>query len=222
VVQTIFALQVHQSQQEDILRWKPAQNEKCSSKSTYNHLHNLQEHTLPQQGARSISSSILCILAKVCKGKTIPPFLKTFVWRLLTRALVTADRAGRFSNHINKYCSHCGNTENDIHLFFFCDLPINIWSDQNINLPVHLIQPNDDIQRAVVTLLSNNHSEANLSRFFFLTWYIWKARNDERFQRKKWNYMQVIKVAEAHMNNHLSALEKLQPSNSSHQQTNPS
>jgi hypothetical protein len=112
--------------------------------------------------------------------------------------------------------------KNDIHLFFLCDLPINIWSDQNINLHAHLIQLNDDIQHVVVTLLSNNHSEANLCRFFFLTWYIWKVRNDESFQRKKWSYMQVIKVAEAHMNNHLSALEKLQPSNSSHQQTKPS
>jgi hypothetical protein len=111
VVQAISALQVHQSQQEDILRWKPAQNGKCSSKSAYNHLHNLQEHTLPQQGARSISSSTLCILAKVWKGKTIPPFLKTFAWRLLRRALATADRVVRFSNHINKYCSRCGNTE---------------------------------------------------------------------------------------------------------------
>jgi hypothetical protein len=49
VVNAILALQVHQSQQEDILRWKPSQNGKCSSKSAYTHLQNQQQHYLPQQ-----------------------------------------------------------------------------------------------------------------------------------------------------------------------------
>jgi len=36
-------------------------------------------------------------------------------------------------------------------------------------------------------------------------WYIWKARNDNRFQRKTWTPMQVHNAVAAHINTHLQA-----------------
>ena len=36
-------------------------------------------------------------------------------------------------------------------------------------------------------------------------WYIWKARNDNRFQRKTWTPMQVYNAVAAHINTHLQA-----------------
>jgi ribonuclease HI len=41
----------------------------------------------------------------------------------------------------------------------------------------------------------------------FLLWYIWKARNDNRFQRKTWTTNQIKLAAAAHINAHLDALQ---------------
>jgi hypothetical protein len=91
-----MTIPVINSTQPDILRWPPAPSGKCTTTEAYSYLAHLQQHTLPSQGARSISSQANQILQKVWKAKSIPPFLKTFVWRLIRRALATADRAGGF------------------------------------------------------------------------------------------------------------------------------
>jgi hypothetical protein len=65
-------------------------------------------------------------LQKVCKAKSVPPFLKTFARRLIRRALVIAERASRWSTHIDQHCTNCEAIENGIHLFFslwYCDNP---------------------------------------------------------------------------------------------------
>jgi hypothetical protein len=90
-----------QSTQPDILKWTPAPSGKCTTAEAYSYLAHLQQHTLPPQGARSISPQVNQILLKVWKAKSIPPFLKTFAWRLIRKALATADRAGRFSSNID-------------------------------------------------------------------------------------------------------------------------
>jgi hypothetical protein len=81
---------------EDILRWTPATNGKCTSKVIYSHLESLHNQILPSQDSRSISLEVNLILQKVWKGNTIPPFLKTFVWRLIRRALATDEELADF------------------------------------------------------------------------------------------------------------------------------
>jgi hypothetical protein len=76
-------------------------------------LADLQHHSLPALGTENIS-----ILQKVWKVKSIPPFLKTFAWRLIRRALTAAERDGRYSTHIDRHCIHCGAIENDAYLLF--------------------------------------------------------------------------------------------------------
>jgi hypothetical protein len=76
-------------------------------------------HQLPAQGSKSITREAYSILQKVWKGKSIPPFLKTFAWRIIRRAIATAERAGKYTYHIDKHCTYCGAIENDVHMFFF-------------------------------------------------------------------------------------------------------
>jgi hypothetical protein len=38
-----------------------------------------------------------------------------------------------------------------------------------------------------------------------LLWYIWKARNDQHFQRKVWTFMEVHHAAQAHFNTNSNA-----------------
>jgi recombinational DNA repair protein RecR len=47
------------------------------------------------------------------------PRVQTFAWTLLRKALPTGKRACRYSKHINKNCSRCGNLE-DEYICCFC------------------------------------------------------------------------------------------------------
>jgi hypothetical protein len=101
-VQIIEGTPVVNSDHDDILRWSPASNGQCTTKAAYSYLANQEVHQLPSQGSRSISHDANLILQKVWKYKSIPPILRTFAWRLIRRAVATVERAGRFSNHIDK------------------------------------------------------------------------------------------------------------------------
>jgi hypothetical protein len=76
VVQQIINTPIVQSPQNDILRWKPAPNGHCTSKSIYKSLQLQQTHSLPTTGSRAISTHTEIILKKIWKAKTMPPCLK--------------------------------------------------------------------------------------------------------------------------------------------------
>lgn len=195
------------SDQEDILRWLPARDGKCTTKAVYNHLASQQVHQLSNQGSRSISHDANLILQKAWKSKIIPPLLKTFAWRLIRHAIATGERAGRYSTHIDQQCSYCGAIENDLHLFFHCSLSSEVWSSANPPIFANNIPAEEDgIQSALPLLITPNPSDDSLCKFLFILWYIWKARNDNRFQRRTWTAFQVHQAAKAHMHTHLSAL----------------
>jgi hypothetical protein len=180
------------SNQDDILRWIPAKDGRCSTKAIYKHLTSQQNTPLPNFGSRSISTEANRILQKVWKSKKIPPILKTFAWRLIRHALATGERAGRYSIHIDQHCSHCGAIENDFHLFFQCELPKSVWATTNPPFLVHNILPEQNgVQVTLPILLTTNPSDDLLCKFLFILWYIWKARNDNRFQRRTWTSWQV-------------------------------
>jgi hypothetical protein len=75
-VQQIINTPIAQSPENDILRWKPAPNGQCSSKSTYKFLQLQQTHSLPTTGTRAISTHTNIILQKIWKAKTMPPCSK--------------------------------------------------------------------------------------------------------------------------------------------------
>jgi hypothetical protein len=184
-MQEIEATRVVPSYQHDILRWTPFIKAQCTTKAAYNRLVISSHHHLPSQGSRSIIHEANSIIQKVWKGKSIPPFLKTFAWRLNRRAVATVERVSRYSSHIDKHCTYCGNIENDVHLFFLCDLSRQVWATSNPPLHTHnLILDEDGIQLVLPTLITYIPTEEILCQILFLMWYIWKARNDNHFQRR--------------------------------------
>ena len=126
-VQTITEVQIVPNDQHDILRWTPAKDGQCTTKSVYRHLSRQHLVQLPQQGSRSINHQANNILQRAWKSKELPPLIKAFTWRLIRRALATAERASRYSIHIDKHCAACGAVEDDAHLFFHCHLPRAVW-----------------------------------------------------------------------------------------------
>ena len=119
---SVSATQIIPNDSEDILRWHPATNGQCTSKNIYTYLSTHNTASLPATSPCSILPNANQILQKIWKCKTIPPIIKTFTWRLIRRALATAERAGRYTIHIDQCCSYCGSIENDFHLFFQCNL----------------------------------------------------------------------------------------------------
>lgn len=162
---------------------------------------------LPQQGSRSILPQANRILGRAWKIKQLPPLIKTFRWRLIRRALSTAERAARFSSHTNDHCATCAAIEDDAHLFFHCQPPQAVWF--SFSPPIHtdtLPQENDGVQEIMQTLISDAISDNLICKILTTLWYIWKARNDKLFHQKTWTPIQVHNAAAAHLNTHIQAI----------------
>ena len=122
---------------------------------------------LPQQGSRSISVHATQILQTAWKNTSLPPYIKTFVWRLIRRVLMTGERARIYSTHIGKHCYSCGQNENDAHLFFHCGFAWAVWFSSNPPLRTSLLlNEQDGAQHILASILqsstSDDHFQLNL------------------------------------------------------------
>ena len=82
--------------------------------------------------------------------KKLPPCMKTFVWRLIKRAI----GARRYSNKISKQCCTCNDIENDAHLFFHCTFVRAIWFSANPPLCYSTLpQEQDDVQEILPIII---------------------------------------------------------------------
>lgn len=142
--QSITTIQPVPSEQPDILRWTPPRDGRCSTKNIYKHLSTQCLVHLPAQGSRSIIPQADNILQRAWKCKELPPLIKAFTWRLIRRALASAERASRYTTNIDKHCVFCGAVETDAHLFFHCHLPQAVWFSSNPPLRMHSLPPEDD------------------------------------------------------------------------------
>jgi len=132
------------------------------------------------------------------KLNDIPPLIKTFTWRLIRRALATGQRAGRYSQNIDKLCTACGKVENDSHLFFHCDFARAVWFSADPPLQTDVLpQEEDGVQHILSSFISDSTSISLLQ--LITLWYLWKARNDQRFQRKTWTPCQVHHAVAAYI-----------------------
>jgi hypothetical protein len=135
------------------------------------------------------------------------PRIKTFIWRILRRALPSGNRASRYSKHIEKDCCRCGVPESDMHLFFLCPFAKAAWFHGPWFLISEVITQNlTSIAMVIKSLLNLKHPEENITSTATFMWCIWKARNDELFCRKKHKSQQVAVQSKALLNN----LETLQ------------
>ena len=82
--------------------------------------------------------------------------------------------------------------EDDAHLFFHCNLPRAVWFSSTPSLRIdNLPQESDGVQSILASFISNSMPDSLFTKIHITLWYIWKARNDNRFQRKTWTPVQV-------------------------------
>ena len=125
---------------------------------------------------------------------------RTTTWRLIRRALATAERAARYSTNIDNHCADCGAVENDAHLSFHCNLPRAVWFSLHPPLRTdHLPHEEDGVQLILQTIISNSTTNLVFNKILITLWYLWKARNDNRFHRRNWNPWQVHHAVAAHI-----------------------
>lgn len=170
--------------QEDFLRWTPNPKGICTAKEAYKFLHNQNQVHLPIQGSRSVTEAAMQILHRTWKHRELTPCIKTFTWRLIRRALATGERAGSYSSHIGKHCSDCGQLETDAHLFFHCEFARAVWFTSNPLRTTNLPQEQDAVQEILATLIQPHTPDELLQKILTTLRYIWKARNDKRFNSK--------------------------------------
>jgi hypothetical protein len=95
----------------------------------------------------------------------------------------------------------CPLPESDNHLFFLCQITSEVWARSNFNFPLHLLDPMEDrIQNALTNFQIHSLQEHKLTLFLITAWYICRARNDLRFQRKQWTHHQILHAATSHLN----------------------
>jgi len=64
------------------------------------------------------------------------------------------------------------------------------------------------VQLALAGILTPNVSDDTLIQIVTYLWFIWKARNELRFQKHKWSILQVHNSVHAHISMHLKELKK--------------
>jgi hypothetical protein len=128
------------------------------------------------------------------------PRVQTFAWRLLTRAIATGARAGRYSVHISKFCSRCQAKEDDIHMLFLCPFARAAWFAETWCIRSDtLVSNTHSITEIIQSLMTMNHPNATMQNIFTFLWCLWKARNDAQFGRKFCKPSQMFPVANAIM-----------------------
>jgi hypothetical protein len=194
----ISNIDVIPSHEKDILIWVPAPNGLCSAKNAFSFLNTASQVQLPAQGARCVSPETMLIMKRIWKLKMCPPVLKTFAWRLIRRALASGKRAGTYSNNISQACSDCNSVEIDAHLFFFYNLPNAVWLSAETPINTSSLPHEDDgIQNILSTIITPQTNDDHLIKILNILWYLWKARNDKRFNNKCWTTRQLHHVANA-------------------------
>uniref|UniRef100_A0A8R7UVC7 Reverse transcriptase zinc-binding domain-containing protein n=1 Tax=Triticum urartu TaxID=4572 RepID=A0A8R7UVC7_TRIUA len=202
----------------DILCWDLTPNGTCSSKSTYKLC--LQDiHVNPRNTPSQVSLQMKNLLKLIWKQKLMIPRVQTFAWRLLRKALPTGLKVGRFSVHISQYCCRCGQQEDEVHMFFFCDFARAAWFSHPWFIRTDaLVQIYTNIHSIILALLNMNHPHASVVNILNFMWCLWKARNDYLFNRKKATPHQVNIAATSLSNDFCDLLNSSshhQPQNSS-------
>ncbi|XP_073119607.1 uncharacterized protein [Henckelia pumila] len=105
----------------------------------------------------------------------IPPKVRNFIWRTLSRCLPTKTALRGRRIDVQEWCPFCNHDpESDIHVLVRCSFARNVWCLTSIGSLVNAATSFRDWW----TFLSTNHSSSDIESAAMILWNIWNARND--------------------------------------------
>ncbi|KFK24637.1 hypothetical protein AALP_AA8G005400 [Arabis alpina] len=124
--------------------------------------------------------------------------IKTFLWKAASGALsIGANLSFRIPGSIIP-CPSCGQPETEAHLLFHCDMAAQVWELAPVD---NEFQPAgigdfDELWKTAKALSNLPPSNLGLTPLApWLCWYIWKARNNLVFNKKKTGAADIVTMA---------------------------
>uniref|UniRef100_J3M5K6 Reverse transcriptase zinc-binding domain-containing protein n=1 Tax=Oryza brachyantha TaxID=4533 RepID=J3M5K6_ORYBR len=176
-VHSICQVQVIPHLIPDNLCWKHTSTGDCSTSSAYKEI-NRHSLLIP------VTPEIRSLMNLIWKNKLIPPKIKVFTWRLLSKALPSGVNLNTRIPAISAHCSRCGQLENEGHIFFHCYFARLTWLISPFHLNTSRLPPDANPEHYICCLLSTYNAKFTIQRVLILLWQIWKARNDKLFRAK--------------------------------------
>uniref|UniRef100_J3L5V2 Reverse transcriptase domain-containing protein n=1 Tax=Oryza brachyantha TaxID=4533 RepID=J3L5V2_ORYBR len=140
-IREIARVQYLPHDQPDRLCWSPNSSGECSTKSAYkqvfNHLH---------PAGTPVPSAKLTLLNMVGKNKFTPPKIKTFFWKLVSKALPTRSAIHLRIPDFPPQCCRCNQLENEVHIFFLCPFAKLVWMASSFHLNIFILPSVENIE----------------------------------------------------------------------------
>ena len=193
-VSLVLSIKLSPSQNKDFLGWHYTETGTYTVKSGYwlaTHFPDEEHVTRPPHGNPIIKQGI---------WKThLPPKLKHFLWRMLSRALATGDEMEKRHIHNDRYCKRCvTEVETTEHLFFNCPHAMQIWRASNIPLR-SITNSQVTLERKIKEILEYHKHKGIYDLIaqlpIWIMWKIWRSRNQLIFQKKNNTWQKDLREA---------------------------
>ena len=161
----------------------------------------MAQNLLKTEGEKEVLEPSITKLQAFAWKLKAPKKICHLIWQLLTGHVAVTRNLARRYMRCDNYCPRCGELEEFVtHAIFECPPALQVWSLSSTPtspyiFPVPSVYTNMDylFWRKNIIIVS----ERDMDPYFWIIWYIWKARNDKLFRRIARDPLELIRHAES-------------------------
>ena len=173
----VLSIPLSQRLPVDRVVWGGTRNGKFSISSAYHGIRELEnisrEECSDGSGMKQLWKSIWNL--------KLPNKIRSFAWRACREALATKSNLKKRQITKDDICTQCRmEAETSLHLFWFCDMAKDMWSNNKTVLPFSIDHRWSFIDVMWQLVKHSSLSSGLMERILSLYWEIWKERNSIR------------------------------------------